>query len=99
NLDEIAAVEGIDVIHIGANDLLVSMGKPGRFDDPAILDAQQRVIEAARRHGKFAGCGGIRDPKRQAEVIGRGVRFVTTQADSAFLGGAARQWVDTVRGD
>ena len=38
-MEAIAAVDGIDVLHVGSNDLLVDMGKPGRFDDPAILAA------------------------------------------------------------
>ena len=55
NVEEIAAVDGVDVLHVGSNDLLVNMGKPGKFDDPAIVAAQDRVIEAAKAHGKFAG--------------------------------------------
>ena len=34
NIDAIAAVEGVDVIHVGANDLLTALGKPGQFGDP-----------------------------------------------------------------
>src|SRR5205085_11353706 len=30
-LEEIAAVEGVDVIHLGCNDLLMQMGLPGQF--------------------------------------------------------------------
>ena len=30
NVEEIAKVDGVDVIHIGSNDLLTAMGKPGR---------------------------------------------------------------------
>ena len=55
NVEAIAAVDGVDVLHVGSNDLLVNMGKPGKFDDPAIVAAQDRVIEAAKAHGKFAG--------------------------------------------
>ena len=29
NVEEIAKVDGVDVIHIGSNDLLTAMGKPG----------------------------------------------------------------------
>lgn len=97
NVEAIAAVEGIDVLHVGSNDLLMDMGKPGRFDDPAILAAQDRVIAAAKAHGKFAGCGGNRDVARQAEAIRRGALFVTTQTDLAFLSAAAGAWTRRLR--
>src|SRR5262249_24850572 len=54
NAETIAAVEGVDVLHVGMNDLLLAMGKPGKFGDPQIVAAVERVIAAARKHGKFA---------------------------------------------
>lgn len=97
NVEAIAAVDGVDVIHLGSNDLLVAMGKAGQFDDPAVVAAQDRVIAAAHANGRFAGCGGNRDVARQAEAIRRGARFVTTQTDIAFMMTAAGAWVKGVR--
>ena len=90
NIEEIAAVDGVDVIHIGSNDLLTALGKPGRFDDPEIFSAIDRAIGAAKAHGKFAGLGGMRNVARQVELIRKGVRFVTTQTDIGFLLGGGR---------
>jgi 2-keto-3-deoxy-L-rhamnonate aldolase RhmA len=73
------------------------MGKPGKFDDPDIIAAQDRVIAAAKAHGKIAGCGGNRDVERQVAAIRRGARFVTTQTDVGFLAAAAGQWTQAVR--
>jgi 2-keto-3-deoxy-L-rhamnonate aldolase RhmA len=97
NVEKIAAVDGVDVIHIGSNDLLVNMGKAGKFDDPDIIAAQDRTIAAAQACGKFAGCGGNRDVERQVAAIRRGARFVTTQTDIGFLAAAASQWTSGVR--
>ncbi|WP_043829336.1 HpcH/HpaI aldolase family protein [Muricoccus aerilatus] len=97
NVEEIAAVPGIDVLHVGSNDLLMNMGKPGQFDDPGIVAAQDRVIAAARARGIHAGCGGNRDVARQAEAIRRGALFVTTQTDVAFLAAAANNWTGGIR--
>jgi 2-keto-3-deoxy-L-rhamnonate aldolase RhmA len=97
NVEAIAAVPGIDVLHLGTNDLLAAMGKPGKFDDPAIVAAQERLIKAARANGKFAGCGGNRDVERQVKAIRQGCQFVTTQTDIGFLSAAARQWVEGIR--
>ena len=91
------AVEGVDVIHLGSNDLLANMGKPGQFDDPAIIDAQECVIAACRKHGKWAGCGGNRNVERQVEIIKRGCQFITTQSDIGFLAAAAMKWTTGIR--
>lgn len=85
NMEAIAAVEGVDVVHLGCNDLLVDMGNPGAFGSPEIVEILQREIAVCKAHGKFSGLGGDRDPVRQARFINEGIRFVTTQTDIAFL--------------
>src|SRR6202042_614423 len=92
-----AAVKGIDVLHVGSNDLLANMGKPGKFDDPELVVAQERVIAACRANGIFAGCGGNRDPARQLELIQKGCKFITTQSDIGFLSAAASAWTTKIR--
>src|SRR5690606_7812411 len=94
NVEEIAAVPGIDVLHVGLSDLLIDMGMAGEFGSAAANDAMERVIAACTRHGIFAGMGGDRDPDRQAGYIKRGVRFLSTHADSAFLVEAATARVE-----
>ena len=96
-IEDIAAVDGVDVIHVGSNDLMAALGKPGRFDDPVLEEALERALAAARRHGKVAGCGGVRDVARQAALIRRGMRFFTTQTDIGFLMAAAQRWTDELR--
>jgi 2-keto-3-deoxy-L-rhamnonate aldolase RhmA len=97
NIDEIAKVEGVDVLHVGCNDLLTDMGKPGAFGDPEIVVAIERVIAAAKANGKYAGLGGERDLARQNAFIKKGVRFVTTQTDIGFLLAAAGQRTADIR--
>ncbi|MDX2154876.1 MAG: aldolase/citrate lyase family protein [Hyphomicrobiaceae bacterium] len=96
NLEAIAAVPGVDVVHIGTNDLMADLGKPGQLDDPAVAAALDRAIAATRAAGNFAGCGGIRDTAKQAHWIGRGIRFLTTQTDIALLHAGAKAWIDAV---
>lgn len=85
NIEEIAAVDGVDVIHVGANDLLTAMGKPGAFGDPEAMTAIERVISVATAHGKFAGVGGDRNLPRQTGYIRQGARFITTNSEIAFI--------------
>jgi len=85
NIEAIAAVDGIDVIHVGSNDLLTAMGKPGTFGSPEHLAALDRVIAVTRAHGKVPGVGGDRNLARQAEFIRKGALFITTNSDIAFM--------------
>ncbi|MGH3145012.1 MAG: HpcH/HpaI aldolase family protein [Rubrobacter sp.] len=55
NVEEIAAVEELDVLWIGHNDLTNSMGIPGQFTHPDYLRAIDRFLEACRRHDKAPG--------------------------------------------
>ena len=55
NVEAIAAVEGIDVLWIGHNDLTNSMGIPGQFDHPDYLRAIDRFLAACARGGKAPG--------------------------------------------
>jgi 2-keto-3-deoxy-L-rhamnonate aldolase RhmA len=97
NVEAIAAVDGVDVIHVGCNDLLTAMGLPGKFGCPEIVTAIEPIIAAAKKHGKFAGLGGERDMERQLAFIKSGVRFVTTQTDIGFLMAAANQRTAEIR--
>jgi len=54
-VEEIAAVDGVDVLWVGHFDLSNFMGLPGRFDDPRFDAAMRHVAAVARRHGKAAG--------------------------------------------
>mgnify|MGYP000007274910 FL=1 len=55
NVDEIAAVDGVDVLWVGHFDLSNFMGIPGQFADPRFDAAMRKVVDACRRHGKAAG--------------------------------------------
>lgn len=90
NLDEIAAVDGVDVLHVGCNDLAADLGIPGAYTDPRIVEAIASVVKACRRHGRFAGLGGDRDPARQANWAKAGVRFLTIGSDAGYLAETAR---------
>ena len=85
NVDAIAAVEGVDVIHVGLNDLLTAMGKPGTYGSPEHISALDRVFAAAKKHGKIAGVGGDRNVQRQMDSIAKGAQFLTTNSDIAFM--------------
>ena len=54
-IDAIAAVEGIDMLFIGPNDLAGSLDRLERLGEPEVLDAIARVERAARSAGRLLG--------------------------------------------
>jgi len=84
--DEIVAVEGVDMVLLGINDLLASMGIPGQYEHAKVRDAYTRTIAACRKHGKHVGVGGLSTrPKLAAEFVAMGARLVSTGTDIQFL--------------
>jgi 2-keto-3-deoxy-L-rhamnonate aldolase RhmA len=61
NADAIAALDGVDMLAIGVNDLTAELGVPGHYDDRRMWDAIASVGAAAKRHGKLLMVGGMRD--------------------------------------
>jgi 2-keto-3-deoxy-L-rhamnonate aldolase RhmA len=60
--DDIAALDGVDILAIGANDLTAELGSPGDVGDPEFGTAVDAVAAACRKHGKLLMLGGIADP-------------------------------------
>jgi 4-hydroxy-2-oxoheptanedioate aldolase len=86
NVDEIMAVDGVDMMMIGSNDLCNEMGITGQYDSPKLRDAFERTIEAARMHGKHVGVGGLASRNDlMTQFVRMGARYVSTGTDMAFL--------------
>ena len=86
NAEEIAGVNGVDLVMIGSNDLLADWGLAGQYEHPRLRDAYAKTIAACRKHGKHAGVGGLSTkPKLAAEFIAMGARMLSTGTDSQFL--------------
>ena len=98
NAEQIAAVEGVDMVLIGVNDLLADMGLAGQLDHPKVRDAYARTIAACRKHGKHVGVGGLSTrPQLAAEFIAMGARMVSTGTDMQFLFAAMNEKAKQVR--
>jgi 4-hydroxy-2-oxoheptanedioate aldolase len=96
--EEIAAVEGVDLIMIGTNDFLADIGLPGQFEHPRVHDAYARTIAACRKLGKHVGVGGLPSrPQLIAEFVKLGARYVSTGTDLAFLLAEASERARQVR--
>ena len=86
NVEEICAVDGIDMILVGAGDLSDELGVHGKSDDPKIRRAFETVMAACRRNGRWLGVAGI---KQQPDVIRDlrhlGATFITASTDESLL--------------
>ncbi|MGD0054756.1 MAG: aldolase/citrate lyase family protein [Acidimicrobiales bacterium] len=89
NVEEIAAIPGVDVLFVGPNDLSASLGIPGQFESSDYLDALHRVSEACRNNHVAAGI--LATSGEQVEGLNeRGYSFVGISSDSSLLRTAAR---------
>jgi len=82
-LDEIAKLEGIDMILLGPADLSHGLGVPGQWDHPRIAETRKRVAEACIAHGKFPAAVATLD--NLEEILEMGYRFVNIGADVLAL--------------
>jgi 2-keto-3-deoxy-L-rhamnonate aldolase RhmA len=96
--DEIAAVDGIDMLLIGSNDLCTELGIPGELKHPKLRAAYDAVAKACKQHGKAIGVGGIRgDLELQTQLYRLGARFIIAGNDVAYLATAAKLDVQALR--
>ena len=98
NLDEIAAVPGLDMIFVGTGDLGLSLtGEVGNdMGHPAVEAALDVILAACQRHKILAGLF-VTSPSYGAHMVKRGFRFVTVKTDSLILTEYAQQVVQQTR--
>jgi len=84
NLQEIAGVDGVDVLFVGPLDLSLSVGMPKRFEDPEFCKLLSKVALCAKEAGKAAG---ILLPSIQLVdmVHGMGFTFVAVSSDGGMV--------------
>ena len=98
NADAIAAIEGIDALLIGTNDLSLEMGISGQVGHERIKAAYETVASACRRHNKVLGMGGVHDQELSTHYIGMGARLILGASDHSLLLNAATQRAEFLRG-
>ena len=86
NIDEILAVEGIDVFFIGPSDLSQSMGHPGNPKAPPVAAAIESTLARIRAAGKTPGMPATAETL--PEVLGAGCRYVYTHLPRVLAAGA-----------
>lgn len=86
HLPQIAAMPGVDLIGIGANDLSAELGVPGEYRHPLMREALDSALDACQRAGKPLAIGGIGDAAHVAELLSRGAApFLMTGIDTEMM--------------
>jgi 2-keto-3-deoxy-L-rhamnonate aldolase RhmA len=85
NAEDIAEVDGIDVLLIGTSDLSSELGIAGQMGHSKIIDSYATVAAACRKHGKVLGMGGVYDEENAARYVDMGARFVLTGSDHNYM--------------
>lgn len=78
-LEEIAQVDGIDMLFFGPGDFSQGIGAPGQWDHPMIAETRKRIAEVARKYGKFAGTVGSVD--NFDELAAMGYQLINVSSD------------------
>ena len=95
-VERIAAVDGLDVLWVGHNDLTNSMGIPGQFDHPDYLRAIDRFLAACRAGGKAPGIMATSVDGARA-ALAQGFRCIAFSGDLWLYGEALRGGLDAIR--
>jgi 2,4-dihydroxyhept-2-ene-1,7-dioic acid aldolase len=84
NLDEIMAVEGIDVLFLGPYDMSQSIGIPGQVRDERVEALMDEVCERAEKAGTIVGTYAD-DPEMARRWRDVGVQYIAVYEDAPTL--------------
>ena len=86
-VEQIAALDGVDVLFVGPRDLSHDLGAPGDVQAPSYLEALNRVRSAAQQFGKSCGLL-VPSGAAAAEMHAQGWTFIGVASDSTLLAAA-----------
>jgi 4-hydroxy-2-oxoheptanedioate aldolase len=89
HLDEIASIDGVDVLFIGPADLTMAMGIFGQFDHPLFVNAIKATVAAAEKAGKATGIL-LANPDDYSTFYDLGIRMIACGADATFVAEGSR---------
>jgi 2-keto-3-deoxy-L-rhamnonate aldolase RhmA len=96
NIEQIAAVEGLDAVFLGPYDLSASLGHPGEIEHPEVIAAIDRVTEACQAAGMPLGYFGM-DDKAVAPYLARGYTLICASVDCVLLGRGAKTMLSALQ--
>jgi 4-hydroxy-2-oxoheptanedioate aldolase len=83
-IEDIAAIDGVDGIFVGPNDLAADMGHLGNVQHPDVQAALANAGERIRRAGPAAGIL-TSDPSETGKYLAQGYSFIAVGSDAGIL--------------
>ena len=80
SVDEILAVEGVDIVFIGPYDLSQSFGVPGRTSHPKVVSAMEDIVKRAEKLGVVTGTF-TDSPETLKTWMNAGVKYLSYSVD------------------
>jgi 4-hydroxy-2-oxoheptanedioate aldolase len=94
--DEIAAVDGVDVLFVGPMDLSFSLGMPRQWGHPTFSAALDKVVSACRKAGKASGTLVLSEEQIE-RTVAAGFSFLALSSDGAMVAKGMREVVTVLR--
>ena len=96
HLDEIVAIEGVDALFIGPNDLSISLGVAGQSESPVLIEAIEKVMKACKAHGVATAiqANDLAYAKRWTEA---GMEIISYGSEIGLLVAAASAGIQSIR--
>ncbi|MDR1562806.1 MAG: aldolase [Dysgonamonadaceae bacterium] len=96
SLDEILAVEGLDILFVGPYDLSQSLGVPGQVSHPAVVSAIKSITERAKSAGVVIG---VFCDTYEAAALWKsaGIQYLSWSVDVGIFTEACKGIVDNLK--
>lgn len=88
-IDDIVAVDGLDVVFVAPNDLAQAMGRQGQVDHPDVVTAVDRAVARVVQSGRVVA-GTLCRPEHITRFTSLGARFLYVTLDEWIRTGATR---------
>jgi 4-hydroxy-2-oxoheptanedioate aldolase len=90
--EELLSVPGVDAVMMGPADLSISLGVPGEFQHPKMVEAMGAVVASCDCHGVAPGTQ-TRTPELARFWKDRGIRFLGCSNDTGMMLDRAKELV------
>jgi 2-dehydro-3-deoxyglucarate aldolase/4-hydroxy-2-oxoheptanedioate aldolase len=96
NVEDIVAVEGVDLVWVGFIDLSLSMGIPGQYHHPEFERALSRIVKVCNAHKKPAGILS-NDPEQAKNYVQQGFHCICYGGEVWLLQRALSEGIQSIR--
>ncbi len=98
NFEEILQEDGVNGFIVGPYDLSGSLGIPGQFDHPKMMEAMSQINEVAKRNLKPGGIHIVEpNPHDLSRCIEDGNKFIAYSLDTRMIDTASRAGLEVIK--